>query len=250
MKTNAWDIGDVFDKNYPDTIQQDIGVGNDNDVYFTPESSSVIWLEKLDWADKVPAVITGGILDGKTSAESFGLAFSKGFVNGMSMLEAHVVRKFPPMKFARYLHQSAAVKIKGQTHLIVMGGKTKPSDKQSLNSVHMLNIHYMICDPKEKKPESLDENWKECAPMSEGRSLFASTVINDNFVYVYGGINATVQGFHPALNNTLIEFFDAKNNTWKTLSIENTPKLSAFGWTEGYDRHELFILGGSDGLTL
>ena len=42
------------------------------------------------------------------------------------------------------------------------------------------------------------ENWKECAPMLNARSLFASTCIDERFVYVYGGISGVKSGFVDA----------------------------------------------------
>lgn len=37
--------------------------------------------------------------------------------------------------------------------------------------------------------------WEEMAPMLNARCLFASTCIDDRFVYVYGGISGAKSGF-------------------------------------------------------
>ena len=37
--------------------------------------------------------------------------------------------------------------------------------------------------------------WEICAPMLNARCLFASTCIEERFVYVYGGISGAMSGF-------------------------------------------------------
>lgn len=69
--------------------------------------------------------------------------------------------------------------------------------------------------------------------MREARSMFCSTVIDDKFLYVYGGISKTVNDFSPELTQNAIERYDAVKNEWSNLIIEGTPSLSAFGWSEG-----------------
>jgi N-acetylneuraminic acid mutarotase len=108
-----------------------------------------------------------------------------------------------------------------------------------------IDIHGLIS--KDKSKQKAEVKWVECAPMQEGRSLFASTVIDDKYIYVYGGISKTVSGFRPSLAQNLVERYDSIKNQWSTLVVEGAPSLSAFGWTEGHLPHELFILGGSDG---
>lgn len=82
--------------------------------------------------------------------------------------------------------------------------------------------------------------------MQEGRSLFASTVIDRKIIYVYGGISGNKIQV-PSLANNAFERYDSQTNTWSSFIVEGTPKLSAFGWSLGLQNHEIYILGGSDG---
>ena len=65
--------------------------------------------------------------------------------------------------------------------------------------------------------------------MTQGRCMFASTTIDNKFVYVYGGISGS-QGDRPVLNTNLVERYDADENKWYNIIVENAPKLSSFGW--------------------
>ncbi|TNV79176.1 hypothetical protein FGO68_gene1774 [Halteria grandinella] len=246
LATENWDIGDVFLKERSDV--KDI-VSNQNESYYMPDNSSVIQLHSnLNWADRIPAIVTGGQYGGKISAEAFGLSFIQSSVNGMKVLEAYVEQRFPDLPAPRFLHRTAGVKIGGRTHLLVLGGKSSVHDKQALKSVLKLDIHGLISKEFSKQKEKV--KWTECAPMQESRSLFASTVIDDKFVYVYGGISKTEGDFKPSLAKNMIERFDVNTNKWSSFVVEGAPSLSAFGWTEGQFSHELFILGGTDGFSM
>jgi len=188
--------------------------------------------------------VTGGQEGDKIMSTAYGLSFKEGVINGMRVLEAYIEQRFPDLPGPRYLHQSAGVRINGRAYLIVMGGKDQASSKDSLRSVHKLHIHDLISNSPPKKGTKV-EQWVECAPMTSGRCLFASTCISDRFIYVYGGIASTNES-RPNLSKQLFEKYDSTTNVWSSLTIENAPALSAFGWTEGYLPHELFILGGSD----
>ena len=98
-----------------------------------PDNSSIIQLQaNLNWAGRIPAIVTGGCLDGKISAEAFGLTFSQSELNGMKVLEAHLEQRFPEMPTPRFLHRSAGVKISGHTYLLVIGGKSAIHNKEAL----------------------------------------------------------------------------------------------------------------------
>ena len=70
-----------------------------------------------------------------------GLSFSKRNLNGTDAIEGIIQQIFPSLPTSRYLHQTQAVRIKGQTYLLVLGGKLSPVSAQALNSVIKLNIH-------------------------------------------------------------------------------------------------------------
>lgn len=85
--------------------------------------------------------------------------------------------------------------------------------------------------------------------MNSGRSMFASTVIDYKFVYVYGGIQEESQGYNLLANN-VFERYDAIANTWTVIKVQNAPNLSGFGWCNGTEQGEIYVLGGSDGYVL
>lgn len=58
--------------------------------------------------------------------------------------------EFPDMPTPRYLHQTQGVKIQNRTNIIIMGGKTDPSDKQALNTVYRLDINDLIKKRKDR----------------------------------------------------------------------------------------------------
>ena len=188
----------------------------------------------------MPVIISGGQEADTISKHVFGLSFTVMDLNGLKVVEASVEQEFPDMPTPRYLHQS----VKIGTDLFVFGGKNSPSDINALNSVFKLRIHELVS--KEPHKAAKDINWKECAPMKSARCLFASTVIDEKFVYVYGGISGS-SNKRPTLSETAFERYDVVANLWTDLVVENAPRLSAFGWTRGDDEHEMFILGGSDG---
>lgn len=82
--------------------------------------------------------------------------------------------------------------IGGQPHLLVIGGKERIYDTSSLSSVYKLNIQDCLKPRHGKSVQPLNE-WEECAPMTEGRCMFAATVVKNRFVYVYGGTKEAIQ---------------------------------------------------------
>jgi len=111
--------------------------------------------------------------------------------------------------------------------------------------VSKLRIHELS---KRIKGKDQPATWVDCAPMSQGRCLFAATVLN-NFIYVYGGI-ASSKNNKPTLVDKLVERYDVALNKWANIVVENAPSLAAFGWTLGPKEGELLVLGGSNGLEL
>ena len=93
-------------------------------------------------------------------------------------------------------------------------------------------------------------NWKSKASMNSPRANFASMVL-DNFVYVFGGIQGRGEGEQahvPNLATILAEKYDPATNQWEELEIEGGNPIAAFGWTPlAADTGELLILGGTDG---
>lgn len=79
--------------------------------------------------------------------------------------------------------------------------------------------------------------------------MFASTVIDYKFVYVYGGIQEGSQGYNSLAKN-VVERYDAIANTWSVIQVQNAPNLSGFGWCKGTEKGEIYVLGGSDGYFL
>jgi N-acetylneuraminic acid mutarotase len=79
--------------------------------------------------------------------------------------------------------------------------------------------------------------------------MFVSTVIDDRYIYVYGGTQSSASE-RPTLTTNIFERYDSSANIWSNIVIEGAPNLSAFGWSEGATSSELFILGGSDGSIL
>jgi hypothetical protein len=144
MVTGTWNIGDIFEKD----SSGDFG---GNSPHFVKDNSSVIPLGLLNWASRVPVVVTGGQLGTNISNEAYGLSFVQVDLNGLKVLEGRVEQRFPDLPAPRFLHSTVAVKIKGHTHLLVLGGKSQIQDMQSLNTVIKLDIHdYISTDTKKQ----------------------------------------------------------------------------------------------------
>ena len=178
----------------------------------------------------MPAIITGGNFGDQIQSKAFGLSFNNATLNGTKVLEGKVEVYFPDMPDARYLHQSAVVKIKGQLHLIVFGGKSNPSTTEALKSVNKLKIHYLLQEQKPKEKEL----WVPCKEMNTARCLFASiTSIDFRYIYAYGGITKNEQHIPTVVADNLFERYDSEENIWLSFEIKNAPRLSAFGWCQG-----------------
>lgn len=90
----------------------------------------------------MPCIVSGGVgPDGFVTNKVFGLSFSQSEINGMRVLEAKKVQIFQNLPNPRFLHQSAAVRIKGLSYLFVFGGKQDPMIPTVEKSVYKLKIH-------------------------------------------------------------------------------------------------------------
>lgn len=108
----------------------------------------------LNWADRVPVIVTGGQDGMLVKDDVIGLSFKKQNVNGTDLVEAHIQQRFPSLPTPRYLHQTQVVRIKGQTYLLALGGKASPMSSMALDSVIKLNIHTLISKtPSKAQPE-------------------------------------------------------------------------------------------------
>jgi hypothetical protein len=67
--------------------------------------------------------------------------------------------------------------------------------------------------------------------MNDKRSLFAATVFDKKYVYVYGGTSKVEKNFNVMPKN-ICEKYDATKNEWSIIHIENALNLSGFGWCE------------------
>jgi hypothetical protein len=156
---------------------------------------------KLDYKSVANLIVTGGNKHAKVLSKGYGISFGYTYKNGLKEIFARQQVELPDMPTPRYLHQSAGVIIEGKTHLLVMGGKDSRESKESLKSVFMLKIHDFIAEREDQSTEIMErilekkqqktqavKLWQECAPMNGARSMFASTVIDYRYVYVYGGI--------------------------------------------------------------
>jgi hypothetical protein len=85
--------------------------------------------------------------------------------------------------------------IGGSPHLVVIGGKEGVADEKSLNTVYKLNVQDCLKLIKKKKgdEEVITKGWEQCAPMNEARCMFAATVVNNRYIYVFGGTREAVQ---------------------------------------------------------
>jgi hypothetical protein len=162
---------------------------------------------KLDYNRVANLIITGGNKHAKVVSKGYGLSFGYTYKNGLKEIFARQQVELPDMPTPRYLHQSAGVIIEGKTHLIVMGGKDSRESKESLKTVYMLKIHDFIAEREDQSTEIMEriqekkqqktqavKLWQECAAMNGARSMFASTVIDYRYVYVYGGIEKGLIG--------------------------------------------------------
>lgn len=82
--------------------------------------------------------------------------------------------------------------------------------------------------------------------------MFASTAIENKFIYVYGGISKGTSRFpcSNSLPKNIVEKYDTNADSWSEIHIQNAPNLSSFGWCKGTNPNVIFILGGSDGQCL
>lgn len=145
------------------------------------------------------------------------------------------------MPTGRFLHQAVRV----GWDIYVLGGKDGALADSALATVSKLRIHeYSKRIPIKGQAPS----WIDCAPMTQGRCLFAATVLG-NFIYAYGGITSSKKN-KPTLADKLVERYDTVHNKWTPIVVENAPALAAFGWTLGPKEGELLVLGGSTGLEL
>ena len=197
---------------------------------------------------KLQAVVSGGNYHARVLKKVKGISFWQGVDKGLKVYYQKEEVQFPDLPTPRYLHQMVCMTIGGQLHLLVIGGKERIYDTTSLNSVYKLNIQECL-KAKTGKSQVILNEWVECAPMNEGRCMFAATVVSNRYVYVYGGTKEAIQ-HQNTLVNTVCERYDAQTNTWASFSIENGPSLSSFGWCNGTDEGVIYVLGGSDGYCL
>lgn len=197
LVTRKWDIGDCFSKHGGHSADA-FSHSDFDDTLVIPDSASVISLDaSVNWADHVPCIVSGGVAGGGLISEKvFGLNFIKSEVNGMRVLEGNKVYSFPDLPSPRFLHQSVAARVHGNSYLYVIGGKQSPLMPNAENTVFKLRIHDMISKTPEKTKEE-DKKWIACAPMLNERSLFATCVV-DKFIYAYGGISGS-KGHMPSL---------------------------------------------------
>ena len=79
--------------------------------------------------------------------------------------------------------------------------------------------------------------------------MFASTVIDYRYVYVYGGIERS-EPYMNTMASTVCERYDSHQNIWTPFEVQNSYNLSSFGWCQGENSGVLYIVGGSDGCVL
>ena len=232
-------------------------------IFSFPDNCGAVFLDnKLNYKGVVPLVITGGNKHGKISSKAFGISFEYTFKNGLKDIVASQQVQLPQLPLPLYLHQSAAVMIDQKVHIIVMGGKESVQSNRSLNTVYKLRIHEFISQrddigaasfermlQEQNEQKNKVQLWQQCSSMSSGRSMFACTVIDYKFVYVYGGIQEESQGYNLLANN-VVERYDVIADAWTVIQVQNAPNLSGFGWCNGTEQGEIFVLGGSDGYVL
>jgi len=170
LNTKAWNIGDVSEK--LDTFElleaAQFGFRTDKPLRIL-DNASVLYLDdEINWANRVPVVISGGNRHTHTSARVYGLSFSLNTQRAPATVSAAIEVDFPSLPEPRYLHQSAAVKIGGQSYLVVMGGKLSRADNNALSTVYKLRIHDTIRSKKDAKAamkgKDKDE-WTVCKSM-------------------------------------------------------------------------------------
>lgn len=194
----------------------------------------------------VKLFVTGGNNHKKVYDKAYGISFVYSYKAGLKDIQGLKQVELPDLPTPLYLHQSAVVKIDGEEHLIVMGGKESIDSYQSLNTVYKLKIKNFI-GKRQDQMEAIENImqkknlkgknlylWEQCLPMINTRSMFASTVIDHKFIYVYGGISQGIQASDfPGKNQLpkyLVERYDAIADSWSEIIIQNAPNLSSFGW--------------------
>jgi N-acetylneuraminic acid mutarotase len=83
------------------------------------------------------------------------------------------------------------------------------------------------------------KEWSELPPMKNKRAEFAISVIENRFIWVFGGYTD-----HYSRTTDSIEVFDVATNTWSLAPTKLT--FPRFGMTAITIDHRIFILGGSE----
>ena len=225
FKTDSWAFGDVY------------APGGALLEYF-PENCSVV--KTTSECQHSRMIVTGGLLNqGFILNWCFGLAFKED-EEGNLALEMSYSDSNMLMPEPRMMHESVILKNgKGESMLVVIGGKTGPTPATSNYSNSVIGM------PLKEFNEAVSETckWQILEPMICARANFGWQVIN-NQVFVFGGISSK-QGHLPQLANPLCEKYDPITNTWQAVEIEGASPLAAFGWT--VHEEKLLIVGGTDG---
>jgi hypothetical protein len=231
-----WDIGDLVKEaeNYP-----------------VPQNCAITRVERtVNRNNKFNVIISGGIVGDQTLTANYALSFEQGELNGQQTVEGKLSEKFADFATGRFLHQLVIVKKseKGRDwHLVALGGKSTNRDQISLNTVESFELGLFLMDDNEyfeerfeaqKKIGGAEEqsaeyykwnddklpdlkssvNWESCTNMTNARHSFAATVIDDRYIYVYGGIIGAMNGSHkPILADHVVERYDAFSSNWSPI---------------------------------
>jgi Kelch motif len=244
LAKETWQLGMTDDVIDSDKLEKNLELGRSTDLaqYKFPDNCATMFMtRKLNPKDTISLVVSGGNRHSKVLSKVIGLQFKLRMEKGSVVVLCEEFAEFPRMPGPRYLHQSVGLLIENRTHMFVIGGKESRDSPLSLNTVWKLDMTAFIQEKMEQADKVQDmmeamntrerkQLWVECAPMNESRSMFAATVIDNKFIYVYGGNAGTNQG-RNILPRSACERYDVTSNTWASFKIENAPSLFSFGWT-------------------
>ena len=141
-----------------------------------------------------------------------------------------------------------AAKVNNQACLFVMGGKENVEDRYAISNVFKLNLEEYFKNKANKQTDHVIE-WEEVAPMNEDRCMFSALVVDQKYIFVYGGTKESFDR-HNEMPISVCERYDLQTSTWASFTIKNGPNISSFGWCPSIDKGCIYVLGGSDGLIL
>jgi len=130
--------------------------------------------------------------------------------------------KKPPMVLKKFGHSSAYL----NGHIYCFGGFANREDygeaPKSLNQCERLRVN--------------QNQWEFVAPMNEGRAFAACCVLQDQYIYVFGGMHD-----YTVLQN--IEKYDSVTDVWITLYVK-LPMPLAKSAAIAIDKRHILLLGG------